>query len=131
MGCSACQGAGLQRIKGDDVQGAFMCAFEDYGRCDTGFVGLQPAAGAQTPAVTGLEAPETVLGSWGDQIVALRDREIQKSLRHTGAHQVQARVVGQSLAAAIAQITGQGCVGAGDQWGAQNIACSGGHGGIL
>ena len=52
-----------QRIESDDLQRIAVGGLQKHDlRCGAAFVGFQPARGAQTPAIPGLEAGEAVFG---------------------------------------------------------------------
>lgn len=51
-----------QELEGHDLQGGLVGSFEDDRAGGPGLLDLEPAGGADAPAVTGLEAREAVLG---------------------------------------------------------------------
>ena len=91
--------------------------------------GLQPANGAQAPAIPGDEAREAPLRLRGDQIVANRHREGEEVCGHHGADGVRARIGGDRPAAAVAQKARQRIMGAGHQRRAENVAIGRAFGG--
>jgi len=102
----------LQYLQGDGIQRIFVSALQHHGWGHAGFQSFQPSVNTQTPPRTRLEAGKTPFRAWRDQVIASRQAEIQKSLGHSRTNQVLANVVRVRAAAAVAEIAGQGVVGA-------------------
>ena len=107
MACHPNQRSGLHRMglqvaQQRHVQRAFVCGFQHDLWREAGAAGLFPAAGAQAPAVAGVQAGKAKLGPRGGQIVADAAAEGQKLVRQHGADRVQAVILRVGVAAAIA-----------------------------
>ena len=59
-----------EELEGDDLQGGLVGGFEDDGAGGSGLLHLEPARGADTPAVAGLEAGKAILRHGGGEIVS-------------------------------------------------------------
>ena len=91
--------------------------------------GLEPAEGAQAPAIPDNEPREAPLGLRGDEIIADRHREGEEVGGHHGADGVGSRIGGNRSAAAIAEKSGEGRVGAGYERFSEDVAIGGAFGG--
>ena len=107
----------LQPTQGHEIKGALVGAFQHHGRCAAVGKGLFPPQGAHAPAVSGLEAFESVLGARRDQVVAALELLVQELHRHAGADDMAARVLRVGVAAAVSKPAGQWVVRAGHQLG--------------
>ena len=59
-----------EKLKGNDPEGVLVGGFEDDGAGGSGLLDLEPARGADTPAVAGFQAGEAELEHGGDEVVA-------------------------------------------------------------
>ncbi len=91
--------------------------------------GLEPAEGAQAPAIPDNEPREAPLGLRGDEIIADRHREGEEVGGHHGADGVGPRIGGYRSAAAIAEKSCEGRVGTGHQRLSEDVAIRGAFGG--
>lgn len=114
-----------EEFEGDDLEGVFVGGFEHDGAGGAGFEHLEPARGADAPAVSGFEAGEAVLGQWGGEVVAEGFGGIEEGLVDDAADGVDAEVFGAGLAAAGAVEAGHGLAAAGGEGLAEDVAATG------
>ena len=93
---------------------------EDAG-CHLLLVGLQPAGGAQAPAVAGLQTGEAEFRVGGGQVIAAKPRILQKVLGDFHAHRMRADVIVARISAAVAKESGQWVFTAGQQGFAKHV----------
>ena len=96
-----------QEFEGDDLKGGLVGGFEDDGAGCSGFLNLEPAGGADTPAITGFEAWESVLEHRGDQVVAKLTGDAEEVFVDDAADGVDTEVVGAGVAAAVTVESGR------------------------
>ncbi len=111
--------------KRDDVEGAFVCGLQHYGRGDTRLEGFLPAQCAEAPLVARLEAGELELGARRDEVVATASGELEELGGHAGTDHVQAAVLPVGVAAAVAEEAGERVERAGLEVGAEDVAGGG------
>jgi hypothetical protein len=122
-----------QQLKGDDLEGVLVGGFEDDGAGCSGLLDLEPAGGADAPAVAGFEAGKAVLRHGGGEIVAESLGCGEEGRVDDAADGVDAEVVGAGLATAGAVEAGHGLAAADVEWLAEDVftACldglCGGH----
>jgi hypothetical protein len=97
-----------EKLEGDDFEGRFVRGFEDDGARSAGLLNVEPAACAHAPAVTRLEAGESVLRHGCREVVAEAGRGGKKLFCDDAADRVHAEVVGAGVATAIAIEAGYG-----------------------
>ncbi len=110
-----------EELEGDDLEGVLVGGFEDDGAGGSGLLDLQPAGGADAPAVSGFEAGEAVLGHGGGEIVAEGLGGGEERGVDDAADGVDAVVVGAGLAAAGAVEAGHGLAAAGVEGLAEDV----------
>ena len=91
------------------------------GQRRAGIDALQPAGGADAPAVAGLEAGEAVLRHGGGEIVAEALGGGEKLRRDDAADGVHAEIVRAGVAAAVAEEAGHGLAAAGGEGLAEDV----------
>src|SRR6478609_6187279 len=91
-----------QGIDRHDLERALVGGAEHDGCGDARTVGLEPARGANAPAVAGLETGEAPLGTRRREVVAGKLAEVEELLGHHGAHRVASEVLRPGRAAAVA-----------------------------
>jgi hypothetical protein len=79
---------------------------------------------AQAPALARLQAPEAVLGTRRDQVIALLKGKRQELGGHAGTHHVPPAVVRPGAAATIPKKAGERIEGASGQHAPQDVAAS-------
>jgi len=97
------RGQPAHEIERHNLERALVRRAQVDARRHTGLVSFLPARGAQAPAVAGLQARETELGSRRREIVAAEARELEKFLRDLDADRVRAQIVVARVAAAVAE----------------------------
>ena len=97
-----------EELEGDDLEGVLVGGFEDDGAGCSGLLDLEPAGGAEAPAVAGLEAVEAVLRHGGGEVVAEGLGGGEEGGVDDTADGVDTEVVGAGLAAAGAVEAGHG-----------------------
>lgn len=102
---------------------------QDYRRGMPRPGGLEPAEGAQAPAIPDNEPREAPLRLRGDEVIADRHREGEEVGGHHGADGVGPRIGGNRSAAAIAEKSREGRVGAGHERLSEDVAIRGAFGG--
>ncbi len=112
---------GLEVTQHGNLQCLCVGCFQHHFRREPGDAGLFPAAGAQAPAVTGVEAGKAIFGALRRQIIASGLAEGEELLGHYGAHGVEAGIGRIGVAAAVAIPAGQRFQRAGQQWPAEHI----------
>ena len=115
-----------EEFERDDTEGVFVGGFKDDGAGGTGLVDLEPAGGADAPAVAGFKAGEAVLGRGGAEVVAELFAGFEELRGDDGADGVHAAIVRAGVAAAVAVEAGDGVGAAGLERLAENVA-----GGVL
>jgi hypothetical protein len=101
-----------EELEGDDLEGGFVGGFEDDGTGGSGLLNLEPAGGADAPAVAGFEAVEAELRHRGGEVVAESLGGFEERSVYDAADGVDAEVVGAGLAAAGAKEAGHGLAAA-------------------
>jgi len=114
-----------EELEGDDVEGRLVGGFETDGAGGSGLLDLEPAGGADAPAVAGLEAGKTVLRHRGGEVVAQGFRSGEEGFIDDAADGVGARVVGPGLAASGAVESGHRSAAAGGQGLAEYVVAAG------
>ena len=114
-----------EELEGDDLEGVLVGGFEDDGAGCSGLLDLQPAGGADAPAVAGFEAGEAVLGHGGGEIVAEGFGGGEEGRIDDAADGVDAVVVGAGLAAAGAVEAGHRGAAAGVEGLAEDVFAAG------
>jgi hypothetical protein len=112
---------GFEVIEGAFFQSGLVGGTQPDSWRTASFEGFLPAAGTQTPAVTGFQALEAEFGSGGAEVVALGFGEFEEFGSDYGADGVQAKVIGAYIAAAIAVEAGNRVFAAGFQFFAQYV----------
>src|ERR1035441_6620545 len=100
-----------EQIEGDDLQRCLVRGFQHNSAGGSGFLHLQPAGGADAPAIAGFEALESVLRLRGGEVVAQRLRCRKKGLVNDTADGVYTEVVGAGFATSAAIEAGHGEIG--------------------
>jgi len=111
----------LQVLQADELQGAFVGAFQHHRGRQACEQGLAPAGGAQAPAVAGLQSCKAPLWPGCAEVVAQLNGKCQKFGRDPGADEVRARVALVGAAAAVAKVARERVVGAWRQRRSQNV----------
>jgi hypothetical protein len=89
-----------QKLERNDFESVFVGGFEDDRASGSGTLDVEPAGGADTPAVAGFEAGETELGHGGAEIVSEGFGGFEKGRVDDAADGVNAMVFGACLATA-------------------------------
>jgi hypothetical protein len=97
-----------QKFEGDDLEGSLVGGFEDDGAGGSSLLDLEPAGGADAPAVAGLETSEAVLGHGRAEVVPEGLGGGEEWCVDEAADSVDAEVVGAGFAAASAVEAGHG-----------------------
>lgn len=92
-------GMPTQQLKRHDSQGMVMCGLQNHRRRHARFTRLEPATGAQTPAIARLEAGKSPLRTRRHEIVTAYAGKLKKRLSYASAHGVAAQIIGARLAA--------------------------------
>jgi len=119
----------VEQFRRDDVEGRFVRGCHDYRRGMPRPGGLEPAEGAEAPAIPDHEPGEAPLRLRRDKIIADRHREGEEVGGHYGADGVGPCIGGNRSAAAVAEKSGEGRVGAGYERLAEDVAIRGAFGG--
>lgn len=114
-----------EQLEGNDLQRGLVGGFEDDGASGAGLLDLEPARGADAPAVAGPEAGEAVLRHGGGEIVAQGFGGFEEGVVDDAADGVDAEVLGAGLAAAGAVEAGHGLAAAGGERLAEDVAAAG------
>ena len=114
-----------QKLEGDNGQGGLVGGFEDDRAGCSGLLYLEPAGGADTPSVAGLEAGESVLRHRGAEVVAEGPGDAEELFVDDAADGVDAEVVGAGLAAASAVEAGHGLAAADVKRLAEDVSSAG------
>jgi hypothetical protein len=85
---------GFEFGKPDNFQNRFMSGVENHGWSDTGFEGLFPSDGAEAPAITRLQAGESISRGRSAEIVAEDTGVDEKGIGHFGTNAVSAGILG-------------------------------------
>jgi hypothetical protein len=88
-----------EEFEGHDLESVLVCGFEDDGAGCASLLDLQPASGADAPAVSGLEAGKTKLRHGGAEVVAQGFGGFEEGGIDDAADGMNAVIVGASLAA--------------------------------
>jgi hypothetical protein len=89
-----------KKLEGNDLERVFVRGFEEDGAGRSSLLNLQPAGGADTPAVAGFQAGEAKLRHGGAQIVAEGLRRFEERSIDDAADCVDTKIVRTSLTAA-------------------------------
>jgi hypothetical protein len=98
---SALDRVGLQLFEGDELDRGRVRRLKVHGRRDPAPQRLLITRGAKTPFVAGLETGKTPLGMRRHQIVALKNRIVEKFARHLHANRVLTNVIRTSPAISV------------------------------
>lgn len=101
-------GVGFEIGEGDELEGPPMGGLQQHLRCLARLQGFLPTGGAQTPAITGLQAGEAVSGLRRGKIVAARARKFEELGGHDRADGVRSSIPRLGFTAAAAEPTGLG-----------------------
>jgi len=112
-------------LEGDDLEGGLVGGFEDDGAGCSGLLDLEPASGADAPAVAGAEAGESILRHWCGEIVAELPGDAEEVFGDDTADSVDAEVVRAGITAAVAIEAGDGIAAAELEWLAEHVAGGG------
>ena len=96
-----------QQFERDDLEGGLVGGFEDDGAGGSGLLDLEPAGGADTPAVAGSEAGESVLRHGCAEIVAKGLGDAEELFIDDAADGVDTEVVGACVATVVAVEAGR------------------------
>lgn len=121
MGCLALKlvqgfrndGVLKEEFKRDDFQGALVGGFEHDRASGTGLLHLEPACGADAPAVAGAEAGEAEMGHRCGEVIAQACGGLKELGGDDAADRMQAEIFGGGVAARVAEEAGD-WVGAAD-----------------
>ena len=113
-----------QLLQGHELQRLNVRCLKTHRRCKPRGQGLAPAASAETPAVARSQPCKAMLGPGCDQVIATRQRVIQKFSGHLGANHMGTFVVFIGIAAAVPEVASQRGKGTGLKWASKNIQCS-------
>ena len=114
-----------QELERDDAEGVLVGGFKDDGAGSSGLLDLEPASGADTPAIAGLETGEAILRHGGDEIVAEALGGGEEVGRDDAADGVDAEVLFAGLAATGSVEAGHGLAAAGGEGLAEDVLCGG------
>ena len=92
----------LQRIKRNHGERFLVCRREHDGCRDTGCERFAPSGGAHAPSIARLEPRETEFWCRRNEVIATPTRKCEKFLGYLDADDVQPKILGASVAAAIA-----------------------------
>ncbi len=98
-------GVGFEIGECDELEGPPMGGLQQNLRCLARLQGFLPASGAQTPAITGLQAGEAVSRLGRGKIVAARARKFEKLGGHDCADGVRPGIPRLGFTAAAAEPT--------------------------
>jgi hypothetical protein len=101
-----------KQLEGNDLEGVLVSGFEDDGACGASLLNLKPAGGADTPAISRLEASEAELRHGGAEVVAEGLRGFEEWLVYDAADGVNSVIIGAGLAATSAVEAGHGLTAA-------------------
>ena len=104
-----------EEFERNDLQGVLMGSFKDDRAASARLLDLQPARGADAPAVAGLEAGEAVLRQGSGEVVAEGFRGVEERPVDDAADGVDAKVFRAGVAAASTVEAGHGIAAAGAQ----------------
>jgi len=108
-------------VEGDDAEGVFVGGFEDDGAGCAGLLDLEPAGGADAPAVSGFEAGEAEFRVRGGEVVAEGATGGEEGRIDDAADGVHAAVFGAGVATAVAVEAGEGLGAAGFKREAEDV----------
>lgn len=89
-----------EQFEGDDLECVLVGSFKDDRARSTRLLHLEPAAGADTPAVSGLEAGKAILRQRRGEVVAEGFGGIEKGLVDDAADGVDSEILWARVAAA-------------------------------
>ena len=92
----------LQRIKRNDGERFLVRRGEHDGCCDTGCERLAPGGGAHAPSIARVETGKTEFRRRRNEVIAAPTREREKFLSYLHADDVQPKILGAGIAAAVA-----------------------------
>jgi hypothetical protein len=110
-----------EELEGDNLEGVLVGGFEDDGAGGSGLLDLEPAGGADTPAISGFEAGKSELRHRGAEVVAQGFGGIEEGRVDDAADGVDTVIVGTGLAAAGAVEAGHGIAAADVQGLAEDV----------
>jgi hypothetical protein len=87
-------------LKRNDAEGSFVRSFKHDRAASSGLLNLEPASGAEAPAVAGFEAGKAELRHRGREIVAELTGDAEEFLSNNAADGVDPEVVRSRLTAA-------------------------------
>jgi len=114
-----------EKFEGDDFEGVLVGGFEDDRAGGTGSLDCEPTLSADTPAVAGFEALESILRHRCNEVVAESAGGFEEGLVDDAADGVDAVVVRAGVATAVAVEAGcrvSGLAATGGEGLAENIA---------
>jgi hypothetical protein len=123
-----------EEFEGNDLEGVLVGSFEDDGAGGSRLLDLEPAGGADTPAISGFEAGEAELWHGCAEVIAESLGGFEKRRVDDAADSVDAVVVGAGLATASAVEAGHRLAAADVQGLAEDVFTAvfdgfdGGHG---
>ena len=92
----------LQRIKRNHCERFLVRRSEHDGCCDTGCKRFAPGGGAHAPSIARLETGKTEFRRRRDEVISAPTREREKFLGYLHADDVQPKILGSGVAAAVA-----------------------------
>src|SRR5258708_33488636 len=114
-----------EELEGNDLEGVLVGGFEDDGAGCSGLLDLQPAGGADAPAVARLEAGEAELGHGRGEVVAEGLGGGEKRGVDDAANGVYAEIVAAGVAAAVAVEAGHGFTATGVEGLTEDVLAAG------
>jgi hypothetical protein len=96
----------LQDLDGNDVEDALVGGSKNNGCSEAVVVGTEPVRCRNTPAITGNEAWEVVLGHCGPQVIADTGLVFEELESHDGTDRVAAMVPGIRIARSVTEEPG-------------------------
>jgi len=120
----------FQVLDRDHLQGAAITGFEAYGRCHAVFIGLKPAACADTPVIACFEPRKTEYEDRRREVIALGFAVGEKGLAHDAADRMPAQIRRVGAAATVTKPTGDRIATAEFQGPPEHVerSIAGGHG---
>ena len=114
-----------ENLERNDSQGGLVGGLEHDGAASSGLLHLQPASGADAPAITRLETLKAELRHWCREVVTQLLRDTEELLIDDAADGVDAEVIGASLAAAGAVEAGHWLTATDLERLAENVSAAG------
>src|SRR5574343_1016261 len=111
----------LEQVERHDFQRCLVGRVQRDFRRLAGTPGLDPAGGAQAPALTGLKTGEIKFRAWCRQVVAGRFRIGKEFFGQHDTDRVAAEIIFRGIAATVAKKAGDRAIAAGQQWPTQDI----------